>query len=213
MQNVYQPYHFFSNWLSTGSAALMYRAWLEELLGLHVRGETMWFAPVISGKWEGFQLSYRHGDVSRLVAAILGFDRPHDNQRGYLQFIKCSTHQALHLPRNGCTVVAFLRRLPAQLEMVHDDPLGDSIPDHASLRLHSTPFSAGEMGNICGLSRVSVSHVFTALERDRVIDRDGRLVVVRNRLPPARRQLATVLHRDRHIGRATQSFLRHCAAE
>ena len=47
----------------TGSAALMYRAWLEELLGLHVRGETMWFAPVIPGKWEGFQLSYRHGEA------------------------------------------------------------------------------------------------------------------------------------------------------
>jgi DNA-binding transcriptional LysR family regulator len=41
---------------------------------------------------------------------------------------------------------------------------------------------------------------------------DSRLVVLRNRLPPARRRLATVLHRDRHLGDATQGFLRHCAA-
>ncbi len=45
----------------------------------------------------------------------------------------------------------------------------------------SIAFTQQEMGNICGLSRVSVSHVFTALERDAVIGRDGRLVVVLDR--------------------------------
>jgi CRP/FNR family transcriptional regulator, cyclic AMP receptor protein len=45
----------------------------------------------------------------------------------------------------------------------------------------SITFTQQEMGNICGLSRVSVSHVFTALERDAVIGRDGRLVVVLDR--------------------------------
>ena len=47
----------------TGSAAWMYRAWVEEILGLHVRGETMRLAPVIPGWWDGFQMSYRHGEA------------------------------------------------------------------------------------------------------------------------------------------------------
>jgi cyclic beta-1,2-glucan synthetase len=47
----------------TGSAALMYRAWVEEMLGLRVRGETMQLTPVIPGWWDGFQMSYRHGET------------------------------------------------------------------------------------------------------------------------------------------------------
>ncbi len=45
----------------TGSSAWMYRAWVEEILGLKVRGNTLRLAPVIPGWWDGFQLSYRHG--------------------------------------------------------------------------------------------------------------------------------------------------------
>ncbi|MGA9115728.1 MAG: glucoamylase family protein [Bacteroidota bacterium] len=48
----------------TGSAAWMYRAWVEELLGLHVRGETMRITPVIPGRWDGFQMSYRHDEAT-----------------------------------------------------------------------------------------------------------------------------------------------------
>ncbi len=47
----------------TGSAAWMYRAWVEEILGLKVRAETMQIAPVIPGWWDGFQMSYRHGEA------------------------------------------------------------------------------------------------------------------------------------------------------
>ena len=39
----------------------MYRAWVEEILGLKVRGETLQLAPVIPSWWDGFQMSYRHG--------------------------------------------------------------------------------------------------------------------------------------------------------
>ncbi|MBU3738336.1 MAG: Crp/Fnr family transcriptional regulator [Rhodoferax sp.] len=42
-------------------------------------------------------------------------------------------------------------------------------------------FTQQEMGSICGLSRVSVSHIFTALEREQVITRAGRLVVIVDR--------------------------------
>jgi cyclic beta-1,2-glucan synthetase len=47
----------------TGSAAWMYRAWVEELLGLKVRGETMRINPVIPEWWDGFQMSYRHAEA------------------------------------------------------------------------------------------------------------------------------------------------------
>jgi cyclic beta-1,2-glucan synthetase len=47
----------------TGSAAWMYRAWVEEVLGLKVRGDHMQLNPVIAGWWEGFHLRYHHGEA------------------------------------------------------------------------------------------------------------------------------------------------------
>jgi cyclic beta-1,2-glucan synthetase len=47
----------------TGSAAWMYRAWIEEVLGLKVRGDQLQLNPVIPGWWEGFHLRYRHGEA------------------------------------------------------------------------------------------------------------------------------------------------------
>jgi cyclic beta-1,2-glucan synthetase len=47
----------------TGSAAWMYRAWVEEVLGLKVRGDRLRLDPVIPGWWEGFRLRYRHGEA------------------------------------------------------------------------------------------------------------------------------------------------------
>jgi len=47
----------------TGSAAWMYRAWVEEIMGLKVRGETMQLNPVIPRAWDGFQMRYRHGEA------------------------------------------------------------------------------------------------------------------------------------------------------
>jgi cyclic beta-1,2-glucan synthetase len=47
----------------TGSAAWMYRAWVEDVLGLQVRGDTLRLSPVIPAWWDGFQLSYRHGEA------------------------------------------------------------------------------------------------------------------------------------------------------
>jgi len=47
----------------TGSAAWMYRAWIEEVLGLQVHGNLMRMNPVIPVTWPGFNLSYRHGET------------------------------------------------------------------------------------------------------------------------------------------------------
>jgi cyclic beta-1,2-glucan synthetase len=46
----------------TGSAAWMYRAWIEEILGLQIRGVQMRIDPVIPEAWPGFSLRYRHGE-------------------------------------------------------------------------------------------------------------------------------------------------------
>uniref|UniRef100_C6E6P1 Glycosyltransferase 36 associated n=1 Tax=Geobacter sp. (strain M21) TaxID=443144 RepID=C6E6P1_GEOSM len=47
----------------TGSAAWMYRAWIEEVLGLKVRGDELRMNPVIPAAWPGFSMSYRHGEA------------------------------------------------------------------------------------------------------------------------------------------------------
>jgi cyclic beta-1,2-glucan synthetase len=47
----------------TGSAAWMYRAWVEEVLGLQVSNGEMRVNPVIPAAWPGFSLTYRHGET------------------------------------------------------------------------------------------------------------------------------------------------------
>ncbi|TVR67867.1 MAG: glycosyl transferase [Spirochaetaceae bacterium] len=62
----------------TGSAAWMYRAWVEEILGLKIRGDEMRLDPVIPGHWEGFDLRYRHGEGIYEIRV----ENPHRYQRG-----------------------------------------------------------------------------------------------------------------------------------
>jgi cyclic beta-1,2-glucan synthetase len=45
----------------TGSAAWMYRAGMESILGLRQRGDSFSVAPCIPASWEGFRLTWRHG--------------------------------------------------------------------------------------------------------------------------------------------------------
>jgi cyclic beta-1,2-glucan synthetase len=47
----------------TGAASWMYQAWVEEVLGLKVRGDHLEIAPVIPASWEGFSLRYRYGEA------------------------------------------------------------------------------------------------------------------------------------------------------
>ncbi len=45
----------------TGSSGWLYRAGVEWILGLALRGETLRFDPCIPSAWQGFAISYRHG--------------------------------------------------------------------------------------------------------------------------------------------------------
>jgi cellobiose phosphorylase len=47
----------------TGSAGWMYRLIVESLLGLQLDGGQLRFAPVLPATWDGFRMSYRHGDT------------------------------------------------------------------------------------------------------------------------------------------------------
>ena len=62
----------------TGSAAWMYRVWVEELLGLKVRGETLRVDPIIPGGWDGFQMSFRHGEAIYDIHVV----NPEHRERG-----------------------------------------------------------------------------------------------------------------------------------
>jgi len=62
----------------TGSAAWMYRAWVEEILGLQIRGERMRINPVIPATWEGFSLRYCHGEAVYEIRV----ENPHGCERG-----------------------------------------------------------------------------------------------------------------------------------
>jgi cyclic beta-1,2-glucan synthetase len=46
----------------TGSAGWMYRAWVEEVLGLKIRGGRLRVEPVIPTDWRGFHMTYRHAE-------------------------------------------------------------------------------------------------------------------------------------------------------
>ncbi|HSX01375.1 MAG TPA: protein ndvB, partial [Candidatus Saccharimonas sp.] len=45
----------------TGSAAWMYRIWIEEVLGFQLRGHQLTINPCIDRNWPGFKLTYRFG--------------------------------------------------------------------------------------------------------------------------------------------------------
>ena len=47
----------------TGSAAWMYRIWIEEVLGFRLRGDRFTVEPSMPADWPGFELTYRHGST------------------------------------------------------------------------------------------------------------------------------------------------------
>jgi cyclic beta-1,2-glucan synthetase len=54
----------------TGSAAWMYRIWIEEVLGFRLRGDRFTVEPVLPADWPGFELTYRHGSTVYEIKVI-----------------------------------------------------------------------------------------------------------------------------------------------
>ncbi|HEX4273826.1 MAG TPA: glucoamylase family protein [Bryobacteraceae bacterium] len=48
----------------TGSAAWMYRIWMEEVLGFQLRGDRFTLKPSLPAAWPGFELTYRRGSTT-----------------------------------------------------------------------------------------------------------------------------------------------------
>lgn len=108
--------------------------------------------------------------VARLLAAL---DR-HPELRRQQQTLSNMRYRILlrHLNLQGSN--SSRRRVCLHLgDLVHS--YGVAHPEGA---LISISFTQQEMGSICGLSRVSVSHIFSQLEREQIIRRVGRRVVV-----------------------------------
>ncbi len=51
----------------TGSAAWIYRIWLEEILGFTLRGQTLSFACTIPSDWDGFSVRYRYKSSTYVI--------------------------------------------------------------------------------------------------------------------------------------------------
>jgi cyclic beta-1,2-glucan synthetase len=62
----------------TGSAAWMYRIWIEAVLGFQLRGNTLTMKPVIPREWPGFQLTYRYRSTTYeiTITNVAGHDSP-----------------------------------------------------------------------------------------------------------------------------------------
>jgi cyclic beta-1,2-glucan synthetase len=54
----------------TGSAAWMYRIWIEEVLGFRLRGDRFTVEPSIPADWPGFELTWRHGSTVYEISVI-----------------------------------------------------------------------------------------------------------------------------------------------
>jgi cyclic beta-1,2-glucan synthetase len=73
----------------TGSASWMYRAGLESLLGVRVRGRVLRLAPCIPAAWPGFEVTLKHGSARYEIAV----SNPNGVQRGIAQL----THDGVTL--------------------------------------------------------------------------------------------------------------------
>jgi cyclic beta-1,2-glucan synthetase len=60
----------------TGSAAWMYRIWLEEVIGFERRGNLLHVRPVIPASWPGFKLSYRFGNTPYNISVVRTAEAP-----------------------------------------------------------------------------------------------------------------------------------------
>ena len=65
----------------TGSAAWMYRAGLEWILGIRVSGTKLWLDPCVPRSWQEFHVSLRHHGSRYEIA----FSNPHGVTRGVVQ--------------------------------------------------------------------------------------------------------------------------------
>jgi cyclic beta-1,2-glucan synthetase len=91
----------------TGSAAWLYRAGLEAVLGFQLQGDTLRVDPCIPKDWPGFQLTYRHRGKQHLTRHEVSVENPHRVCRGVVKVEMdgqtMNTAEAVALPDDGRT--------------------------------------------------------------------------------------------------------------
>jgi cyclic beta-1,2-glucan synthetase len=60
----------------TGSAGWMYRIWVEEVLGLQLRGTRLSVQPVIPAEWPGFEITFRYRSATYRIVVEQGSSSP-----------------------------------------------------------------------------------------------------------------------------------------
>ena len=60
----------------TGSAAWMYRIWIEEVIGFQLQGKFFVVRPAVPASWREFQLTYRHQNSTYQISVILSTEAP-----------------------------------------------------------------------------------------------------------------------------------------
>ena len=111
----------------TGSAAWMYRAAIEELLGLRRRGSTFAIAPSIPSSWPGYEITWRFGTARYEIAVTNPERRSHGVAAATLDGLPCDP-DAIPLDDDGRT---------------HDVRIVLGTPREAPRR----PFEAGDGGD------------------------------------------------------------------
>jgi cyclic beta-1,2-glucan synthetase len=54
----------------TGSAGVMYRAWIEDVLGFYLRGDLLTLKPALPEDWPGFEITYRYRSSVYQIAIL-----------------------------------------------------------------------------------------------------------------------------------------------
>jgi DNA-binding transcriptional LysR family regulator len=165
------------------------------------------------------------GNTSEVIAAVAGFDvdlgfiegpqtHPELLLRPWLTDEMVVVAAATHpLARQRRVDAAVLRTAPWA---VREAGSGTRETVDRWLLEHLGPVEVGfEFGSTEAIKRlVATGAALGCLSRLAVVDAldAGTLVELRTGLPPAKRRLAIVTHRDKHLGRGTEDFLRHCTA-
>ena len=55
----------------TGSAAWMYRVWIEEVLGFQLQGSFFHVRPTIPASWQEFKITYRHEKTTYEISVVV----------------------------------------------------------------------------------------------------------------------------------------------
>ena len=60
----------------TGSAAWMYRIWVEEILGIHIQRGSLRLQPALPEDWPGYSFTWRHGSATYEIEVVASAGAP-----------------------------------------------------------------------------------------------------------------------------------------